>query len=97
MAANQKFETPKISTKVTKPRKIEQEANNAFTLSSDDEEPSPVLARNPVVQESELDIRPKRCKGKAILGENQFSVFISRTVIGSPNLISELVSRAKIC
>ena len=64
VAANQKFETPKISAKMTKPRKIEQDANNAFTLSSDDEEPSPVLVRNPVVQENEPDIRPKRCKGK---------------------------------
>ena len=64
VAANQKYETPKISAKMTKPRKIEQSANNAFTLSSDDEEPSPVLVRNPVVQENEPDIRPKRCKGK---------------------------------
>ena len=64
VAANQKFETPKIAAKMTKPRKIEQDANNAFTLSSDDEEPSPVLVRNPVVQENEPDIRPKRCKGK---------------------------------
>ena len=31
------------------------------------------------------------------VGENQFSFFISKTVIGSPNLISEWLSRAKMC
>ena len=32
-----------------------------------------------------------------LLGENQFLIFISRMVIGSPNLIPESLSRAKMC